>query len=544
MKKFKIVTAMLIALVMIVSMFVPAMKVVATAPENSGTYGQISFGGATAIEDKSNAGSVTVTYAHGTATITGSGLYSVKEQGPNGQGETVDKYNVYGNGEVTVTAHPNENYTADLRENGKLLGISTKTYTLVAGSPITLDVEFNQENTNSGGSSNSGDSTNNSTNQSTSNEEVSRMEFRLNGKNITADFTQNDPKVQVDSDMNFDELEEFYVTKIVTNKKTYTYAANQYGLNLKDTGNRTILETHLTKQTSNMAYLRVEAHVKDIKETDLTAMGKAREDFYEFYITQLKLIKPVVNGTVEFSTAHMPDVYDFVSFNGIELGDTSINNFGEVTVYYGDDTIDLSGFGCNITNIELVEGMGVLKSAVDIDVANKKVKVKSNYYNEIPLKVTAKIDGGDEVVGYIKVSRVGIYISTLNKGANVFYHGASNGKVNENGGNLKVDTDKQRIVAVFYHDNTESIDDYDIIVNIVNKDGTTETKLAKPVGDVSDESGTLVGSDFILWEGDSVGERPSKISATAVKKGATSSKTTFGGATFGAGAGVTWTNAE
>ena len=48
----------------------------------------------------------------------------------------------------------------------------------------------------------------------------------------------------------------------------------------------------------------------------------------------------------------------------------AINNFGEVTVYYGDDTIDLSAVECTITNIELVEGKGVLSSAVEINVAN------------------------------------------------------------------------------------------------------------------------------------------------------------------------------
>ena len=34
---------------------------------------------------------------------------------------------------------------------------------------------------------------------------------------------------------------------------------------------------------------------------------------------------------------------------------------------------------------------------------------------------------------------------------------------------------------------------------------------------------------------------PYKINVTAVKKGATTNTQTFGGATFGAGAGITWT---
>lgn len=525
MKNLRIVTAMLIALVILFSMFVPTMKVFAFAETNK----------------------ITISFRSGYTSEQGKVQYSVND-GANWidvTSDITDQSITMAGDNLKIKIVPAEGYDVDfagielyedstkIEGTGALTNANGYQVTAAAKSVSLIYVEFR---TASGGDPIDP--------PPSSNEEVASMKFRLNGQDISADFSQEEPQVQVNSNMNFDKLEEFYITEIVTDKKTYTYAANQYGLNLKDNEDRTILETNLTKQTSNLAYLRVQTHVEDIKESDLTAIGKAREDFCGFYITQLKLIKPEVKGTVGVKAAkYMPDVYDFVSFNGIELGDTSINNFGKVTTYYGDDTIDLSGEGCNITNIELVEGKGVSKSAVDIDVTNKKVKVKSNYFNEIPLKITAKI-GEDNVVGYINISRVGIYIDTLNKGSKEFYHGATNGNVKNNGGNLNVDTDKNRIVAVFYHDNTESINDYDIIVNIVNKDGTTETKLAKPVGDVNDNAGPLVGSDFILWEGDSVEEQPSKISATAVKKGATSNKTTFGGATLGAGAGVTWVNAK
>ena len=378
-------------------------------------------------------------------------------------------------------------------------------------------------------------------------EEITSTTFRINGQDITLDLTTAS-SADVPQNMNFDSLDEFYITQIVvknnnTNQTTtYNYANNEYGLNMKDTENRPILETHLTKQTSNLAFLRVEAHVDGIQQSDIPS-GKTIEDFYGFYLPKIVFVKPGLSGLVEVATQHMPDVYDFVTFNGIELGDTSEDNFGEVTVYYGDETINLNGLKCDVTGIELVEGKGVPQSAVDIDVANKKVTVKSNYYNSIPLKVTAKKADQSVVVGYINVTRVGIYINDLNKNATVFFHGAFNGRVNDNGGNLNVDTDKVRLVAVFYHDNTKTINDFDLVVNIVNKDGTTVSKLAKPVGDVNDENNSpLVGSDFILWEGDSFEERPSKVYVTAVKKGATTNAQTFGGATFGAGAGVTWIN--
>lgn len=377
--------------------------------------------------------------------------------------------------------------------------------------------------------------------------EITTMEFTINGQACT--ITADNSVVNVPADTNFESLEEFYITRIVSKDratdevKDITFAPGKYGLNIKDNQNRPVLETNLTKQTTSLAFVRVEAHVDAITDEHLAILEKTSDDIVGFYLPQIVLVKPNPQGLVGIETPNKPDVYDFTAFNGVELGDTSIDNFSEVSVYYGDDTIDLSGIGCNITNIELVEGKGVLSSAVEIDVTNRKVKIKSNFYNEIPLKITVQMGDQSTIVGYVKIVRVGIYINDLNKGANVFYHGAFNGSVNENGGNLNVDTDKSRLVAVFYHDNTKTVNDFDLVVNIVKKDGTTETKLAKPVGDVNDEGSPLVGSDYIVYEGDSYEDFPTKVYVTAVKKGATSgAATTFGGATFGAGAGVTWVN--
>ena len=376
--------------------------------------------------------------------------------------------------------------------------------------------------------------------------EITTMEFTINGQACT--ISAENSVANVAANTNFESLDEFYITRLVSRDKStnevkdVSFAPGKYGLNIRDDQDRPVLETNLTKQTTSIAFVRVQAHTDAITEEHLAIIGKPSEDIVEFYLPQIVLAKPNSQGLIQIETDNKPDVYDFTAFNGLELGDTSINNFGEVTVYYGDGTIDLSGYECTITNIELVEGKGVLSSAVEINVTNKTVKIKSNFYNEIPLKITAQLDSQSTVVGYVKIVRVGIYISDLNKGSTVFYHGAFNGLVNENGGNLNVDTDKNRLVAVFYHDNSKTVNDYDLIVNIVKKDGTTETKLAKPIGDINDEGSALVGSDYILYECDSPEDYPSKVYVTAIKKGATSNENTFGGATFGAGAGVTWTN--
>ena len=377
--------------------------------------------------------------------------------------------------------------------------------------------------------------------------EITTFEFTINGQALS--ITNDNQVCNVPQEFDFENITDLSIQRIVEydhvheQETTYTYQAGEYTYNLKDSENRTILETHLTAQTSNLAFLRIESHVDGITEETLTQMGKDRDYFYSFYMPQIVLVKPNLDGLVQISTENMPDVYDFVSFNGIELGDTSADNYGEVTVYYGNDTVNFGGYGCNVTKIELVEGMGVPTSAVEINNNEKTIKVKSNFYNEIYLKVTALNDNQSEVVGYIKVVRVGIYINDLAANNPVFYHGAFNGHVNENGGNAQVDLDKNRLVAVFYHDNTTTINDYDLIVNIVYKDGTRETKLAKPMGDVADEGQSpLVGSDFILFEADSWQDFPAEVCVTAVKKGATSTNGSFGGATFGAGAGVTWVN--
>lgn len=46
---------------------------------------------------------------------------------------------------------------------------------------------------------------------------------------------------------------------------------------------------------------------------------------------------------------------------------------------------------------------------------------------------------------------------------------------------MNVDTDKARVVAVFYHEDTKTYNDYDLIVNMVFKDGSTKTAIAKGV---------------------------------------------------------------
>ena len=145
-KQTKVITALVIISTMILSIVMS--KSLAARPDNTNNYTQLSFGGgATAITDTDNGTAVTITYPNGTVSVTGAGLYSVKEQGQNGQGQNVDKYNVYATGNVTVTATPNNGYTANLWENGQDLRTATKQYTglTAGGAPKSIDAVFEQE---------------------------------------------------------------------------------------------------------------------------------------------------------------------------------------------------------------------------------------------------------------------------------------------------------------------------------------------------------------------------------------------------------------
>ena len=69
-------------------------------------------------------------------------------------------------------------------------------------------------------------------------------------------------------------------------------------------------------------------------------------------------------------------------------------------------------------------------------------------------------------------------------------------------------------------------------MNLTYSDGSTETAIAKGVGDVPNSNGDIIGSDYILWSGEN--NMPVSVSVTAVKKGvADSNSNTFVGATFG-----------
>lgn len=424
---------------------------------------------------------------------------------------------------ITITLTPNEGYQARLHNDidDYDLKLDDNTYSFKIGhadpKTISLTPSFNPQG-EPGKPAEPGPE-----------QKTLKFDFRLNG----IDFTNvEDGNVDVPEDFNMDKITDFYIKKIVVNgTETYSYNDNEYSYSMLDDQGRTILETHFDKISNNYATLRVQSHSQDIQDTDKVE-GRI---YYDFYITGINFVKPDFRG-VEVSTPVMPDNYDFTQWNGVDLRETTTDNPGKVTTYYGEDTISFDSIATSdIRKISLVSNSGVPSNAVSIDNTNMTIKVLSNYYNEIPLEIEL-VDG---TKGYITVDRIGIFIDRMNVGSKVFYHGAS-ANVGEN---MDVDTDKNRIVAVFYHEDTKTYNDYDLIVNMVFKDGSTKTAIAKGVGDVRNSNGNIVGSDYILWAS-ATEEEPVEVYVTAVAKNALSDSNTFGGATFGSGAGVKWVNSK
>ena len=158
----------LMVMAMILNYFLPVSKVMAATPSNANEYGIIQINGLTSLSDVSNGTSVSATFANGSATITGTGLYS---DGSN---------KVYLTGDVTVSATANTGYTAEIWVNGTNTNSASTTINApAANSVVNLDVEFNSSNT--GGGSHTGNTTSNVT--------VSRGtgSYELRGNNVNYD---------------------------------------------------------------------------------------------------------------------------------------------------------------------------------------------------------------------------------------------------------------------------------------------------------------------------------------------------------------------
>lgn len=222
---------------------------------------------------------------------------------------------------------------------------------------------------------------------------------------------------------------------------------------------------------------------------------------------------------------------DTVYSSVIDITGTTQAAPAKTAAYYGSEEIDLASVdaGKTITNIEVASGTN--PGAVTI--TGSKVKFNSPFYASIPLVVT--LDDGTK--GYLQVDRLGLELGAYNKDAETL-HGSQPGLslAGVSG------TAEKNIVATFYYDAANAYTDYDIVVNITYANGKTETKVVKGFGEKECNDPSLKGGDYLVWSG-AKEDTPVSVSVTAVKAGATTGNT-FGGACFGAGAGLTKSFAE
>lgn len=506
-KSMKKIFSLFMIMGMIMQIFAPIM-VFATAYEDGSA---ISIGGTPTINGS------TFEYANGDVTIT-----------KNGIAVNTTSFSVAQNDAIVITLTPDTDYNAQLydgvRNNNVML--DNNTYSFIIGRASSDTLSFTPSfvpNQQQGGQGEQGNPNPLG--------DVVKFDCTINGESFTnvgvGDW------INVSSNFNLNAITDFYITKIaVDGGETYTYEPHEYSYDLENVDGKKIFEVrNYTKISDNSVSFGLEIHSSDIQTKDFAA-GKDASSYYGLYLTSLYFVKDAFRG-VAASTELKPDSYDFTKWNGADLAGSTKSNPGKVTAYYGESTISLSSaVSSSISEINLVADGTVPSSAVSINKETGKITILSNYYNKIPLQIKL----ADGTIGYITINRIGIFISDVNAGIDTLYHGA----IRNVNGNFNVQTDKNRIGAVFYHEDTTTYSDYDLIVNLLYKDGSTKTTIAEGVGDIRNESGNIIGSDYLLWAG-ARDSNLAKVSVIAIKKGTMSSDSkTFSGATFGSGAGVEW----
>jgi len=304
-------------------------------------------------------------------------------------------------------------------------------------------------------------------------------------------------------------------------------------------------EIRITDASANHLVLGVEFHGYD----------DGASSYPGFYFFGINLYNARYRG-VTVTTGREPDMYDFTASRAVALETTTAAKPGEITVYYGEAAVGLASADGSyaVSSVEAgFEGFAVPGGAVSVSGAS--VSVNSNFYYEIPLKVTLS----DGTVGYVLVRRIGIDITAAGdrydgienryEGSSsagfAAYHGAANqGALLEDAAGKKY-SEANNLVATFYYAAADSCEMYEMIATITYRDGTAEVKTVTGYGETACLDENLKGGDYLLWstaDGGDADNPPVSVSVMAVKAGG--SDASFAGAMLGSGAGVAKTGLE
>lgn len=286
-----------------------------------------------------------------------------------------------------------------------------------------------------------------------------------------------------------------------------------------DSQGRNPLELFTTQVGTNCITVNIENHEGGDSNNPL------------FYFTNITFANENANFVSVDSGIETFLFQDTVATDKAELS-SSIETPTEFTFYYGSDSVTFNSpeGEQQIKSIELAEDIAA--GAVTVD--GKKVTFHSPYYNSVVLKVTL----GDGTIGYVQINRIGISIDGYQfiNGENTAWHGSQSGPDLSNANNIN----KYNVVASFYFDGTTGAtgSNYDLISIATFADGHTETSVVEATAtDGGSPYGEVQVADYIVWTG-AKADAPVQVAVTAVKHGATSSASNFGGAAFGAGMGV------
>lgn len=218
-----------------------------------------------------------------------------------------------------------------------------------------------------------------------------------------------------------------------------------------------------------------------------------------------------------------------------------------VDVYIGDTKIKIDPFiqgdSSAITNVECtLENAERAVSIIEND-GSYTIKPLSNFYDEIPLKITYE---GNPTPGYLTIRLVAIAMAgsrtTPNSHEVPIFHGTDHET------KCTLDQNENAIVsASFYYPEDADPEDgkprVEMFATYTWANGSiTRTRISETVNAdliTNANQGSAHVDDFLLWKGNA-DNAPKKIEVIAILPEI--NETSFAGAKFGSGAGVVWNN--
>ena len=515
--RFLVVMAIVTALVIVLNTVLLSTRVIAAEPVGKENYAMIQINGATTLENKDSVASVQATFTNGIVTFTGTGIYS---DGNN---------QIYAVGDVTVTATPDEDYTADLWVDGNDLKSATTTFTgLSAGGFKNMDAEFKKKETTT----------------------PTQTENTIPSEGVTPPVDGIDNRDEDPSRFNG----QAYFVWMSGDNVCYHKFTGLTGMKSDGTGydmNYVNVNELVDQSGNNGTYTWGQDNANWVLATDMEENGKIKTNLTKLYIfgdgtdndhgVQLNPTNAkdgansiCSNGDMNFRVTIYRDSYQAVKFgtspynyeyfpffwdqtfftSTVDISGTTPENPAVYETYLLEPAILFSvGDNSKSNSITSVKALDVNPDAVTItsDDGVYTVKFNSSYYDHVVFAITT----ADGNTYYIRLARMTIRV-TDNWGPNV---------ANKD----------RKLTAQLYYPRTTNYSDYEVVATVVNKDGTTATSTLEV-----DSSDNIDGGRGLYYSEYSVSanrDDTEGVYFTAVYKGALTSEN-YGGTFSGSGKGV------